>query len=62
MGTDNFQREDLDEVMERNLRLGRPEAETKVELDIRKILEQMGLDKDRWPAEWREKKEERLSS
>lgn len=29
-----------------------------VEIDIRKILEQMGLDKERWPVEWLEQPEQ----
>lgn len=38
-------------------RIGPVKTETtaKVELDIRKILEQMGLEKERWPEEWKEK-------
>ena len=30
------------------------ETTVKVEIDIRKILEQMGLEKERWPEEWKE--------
>lgn len=52
--------------MERDLRLGKSEeglkAERKLEIDIRKILEQIGLDKDHWPQEWGGKSEEKLSS
>lgn len=31
-----------------------------VEIDIRKILVQMGLTRDRWPQEWRDSAEENL--
>ena len=36
------------------MRLEVPEQKLQVEIDIRKILEQIGLDKERWPQEWRE--------
>lgn len=48
--------------MERDLRLGLPEERQQVEIDIRKILEQMGLDKERWPHEWRDRAEEKLNA
>jgi|GEM_PF-2709111 len=41
--------------MEKMMGPVKTETKVKVELDIRKILEQMGLDKERWPEEWREK-------
>jgi len=41
--------------MEKMVEPVKKETKVKVELDIRKILEQMGLDKERWPEEWREK-------
>jgi hypothetical protein len=48
------QREDQDRWMERNGPLGRSGEGQKVEIDIRRILDQMGMEKDRWPQEWRE--------
>jgi len=38
--------------MKRDFRSGISEEEERVEIDIRKILEQMGLEKHRWPKEW----------
>jgi len=38
--------------MERELRLERSEDQHPVVIDIRKILEQMGLQQERWPQEW----------
>lgn len=48
--------------MESDLRLGRSDEMHPVEIDVRKILEQIGLDKDLWPQEWRDTAEEKLSS
>jgi hypothetical protein len=53
-------REDLDTGMERDLRLETSEEGRKVEIDIHKILEQMGVDRERWPPEWSEAAEDQL--
>jgi hypothetical protein len=38
--------------MEKELRLDNSDDGQRVEIDILKILEQMGIDKQRWPQEW----------
>jgi len=43
--------------MERELRLVNFKDQQPVEIDVRKILEQMGLKPERWPQEWQEKPE-----
>jgi len=41
--------------MERELRFVSSKDQHPVEIDIRKILEQMGLQQERWPQEWQDK-------
>jgi len=43
--------------MDREMRLERSNEQHPVEIDIRKILEQMGLQQERWPQEWQIKPE-----
>lgn len=35
-----------------DLRMNNEEMRTTVEIDIRKILEQLGIARDKWPEEW----------
>ncbi|WP_276353964.1 hypothetical protein [Cohnella caldifontis] len=48
--------------MEQDLRLGTSEGGHKLEIDIRKILAQMGLDVERWPQEWREWEDKKIAT
>jgi len=47
--------------MERELSIIRSSKQLPVEIDIRKILEQMGLDKERWPDEWLERPQQAVN-
>jgi hypothetical protein len=44
--------------MDRDLQVVPAEQNQPIEIDIRKILEQMGLDRERWPVEWLEQVEQ----
>jgi hypothetical protein len=48
--------------MERDLQSrSTTEQVCKLEIDIRKIMIQLGLDKSRWPLEWREPEQRKMS-
>jgi hypothetical protein len=46
-------REGLGAEMDRNKPIGTIESSQPLEIDIRKIMEQMGIETEKWPEEYR---------